>query len=103
MVMVHGGHGWLINQFLSPYFNKRTDEYGGSLENRCRLAKEILLRDKVPFYCSAWSNIRSVRNAVKSGFIPSWVEMTVKPASVVEEMNKAEKETDGDRKDCKTV
>ena len=42
MVMVHGGHGWLINQFLSPYFNKRTDEYGGSLENRCRLAKEIL-------------------------------------------------------------
>lgn len=32
MIMVHGGHGWLINQFLSPYFNKRTDEYGGSLE-----------------------------------------------------------------------
>lgn len=42
MLMIHGGHGWLINQFLSPYFNKRTDEYGGSLENRCRLAVEIL-------------------------------------------------------------
>ena len=42
MVMIHGGHGWLINQFLSPLFNKRTDEYGGSLENRCRLAKEVL-------------------------------------------------------------
>ena len=43
MVMVHGGHGWLINQFLSPIFNKRTDEYGGSLENRVRFAKEVLL------------------------------------------------------------
>ncbi|MEE0955859.1 MAG: FAD-dependent oxidoreductase [Eubacterium sp.] len=42
MLMIHGGHGWLINQFLSPMFNKRTDEYGGSLENRCRLAKEVL-------------------------------------------------------------
>ena len=42
MIMVHGGHGWLINQFLSPWFNKRTDEYGGSLENRIRFAREVL-------------------------------------------------------------
>lgn len=42
MILIHGGHGWLINQFLSPYFNHRTDEYGGCLENRCRLASEIL-------------------------------------------------------------
>lgn len=42
MVMIHGGHGWLINQFFSPYFNKRTDEYGGTLENRCRFAIEVL-------------------------------------------------------------
>ena len=49
MIMIHGGHGWLINQFLSPLFNKRTDEYGGSLENRCRFAKEVLtaVRDAV--------------------------------------------------------
>ncbi|MBR2664330.1 MAG: GNAT family N-acetyltransferase [Clostridia bacterium] len=52
-----------------------------------RLAKEILARGKVPFYCSAWSNIRSVRNAVKSGFIPAWVEMTSKPARIVEDLN----------------
>ncbi|MBR4578937.1 MAG: FAD-dependent oxidoreductase [Oscillospiraceae bacterium] len=42
MVMVHAGHGWLINQFLSPLFNHRTDEYGGSLENRVRFAREVL-------------------------------------------------------------
>ncbi|XCP86867.1 FAD-dependent oxidoreductase [Roseburia hominis] len=53
MLMVHGGHGWLINQFLSPYFNKRTDEYGGSLENRCRFAIQVLkaVREAVgPFF-----------------------------------------------------
>ena len=52
-----------------------------------RLAAEILERDKVPFYCSAWSNIRSVRNAIRSGFTPAWAEMTVKPASIVDGMN----------------
>jgi len=41
MVMIHGGHGWLINQFLSPLFNRRTDEYGGSFENRVRMAREV--------------------------------------------------------------
>ena len=52
-----------------------------------RLTKEIINRGKVPFYCTAWSNVRSVRNAVKSGFIPAWVEMTAKPANIVDEMN----------------
>lgn len=50
------------------------------------LAVEIMDRGKVPFYCCAWSNIRSVRNALKSGFTPAWIEMTVKPASMVEAM-----------------
>jgi 2,4-dienoyl-CoA reductase-like NADH-dependent reductase (Old Yellow Enzyme family) len=53
MLMIHGGHGWLLNQFLSPLFNHRTDEYGGSLENRCRLAVEVLaaVREAVgPFF-----------------------------------------------------
>ncbi|MGL5979058.1 MAG: NADH:flavin oxidoreductase [Erysipelotrichaceae bacterium] len=40
-VEIHGAHTYLINQFLSPYYNRRTDEYGGSLENRMRFLKEI--------------------------------------------------------------
>ena len=52
------------------------------------VGKEILARGKVPFYCSAWSNIRSARNAFRSGFLPAWAEMTVKPASIVDELNR---------------
>lgn len=52
------------------------------------LAKEIISRNKVPFYCTAWSNVRSVRNAIKSGFVPAWVEMTAKPVTIVDEMNR---------------
>lgn len=52
------------------------------------LAREILARDKVPFYCAAWSNIRSVRNAIASGFRPAWVEMTVKDLDFIKKMQK---------------
>ena len=50
------------------------------------LAVEILERGKVPFYCTAWSNLRSLRNGIKSGLIPAWAEMTVKPVDVVNSM-----------------
>ena len=52
------------------------------------LAIEIINRGKVPFYCAAWSNVKSVRNAIKSGFRPAWVEMTAKPCEMVDGMNK---------------
>lgn len=42
IIEIHGAHGYLINEFLSPLTNKRTDEYGGSKENRARFLKEIL-------------------------------------------------------------
>ena len=41
-VELHAAHGYLIQQFLSPYTNRRTDEYGGSLENRLRFLREIV-------------------------------------------------------------
>jgi NADH:flavin oxidoreductases, Old Yellow Enzyme family len=42
MIMIHGGHGHLISSFFSPDSNRRTDEYGGSFENRARFALEVL-------------------------------------------------------------
>jgi 2,4-dienoyl-CoA reductase-like NADH-dependent reductase (Old Yellow Enzyme family)/thioredoxin reductase len=42
MVMVHAGHGWLLHQFLSPLYNSRTDEYGGTPEKRVRFLSEAL-------------------------------------------------------------
>jgi dimethylamine/trimethylamine dehydrogenase len=42
IVYVYGGHAYLLTQFLSPFYNRRTDEYGGSLENRARFWLEIL-------------------------------------------------------------
>lgn len=52
-IQLHGAHSYLLNQFLSPFYNKRTDEYGGSLEHRTRFAIE---------------SYRAVRNAVGSEF-----------------------------------
>lgn len=42
-VEVHGGHHYFLHSFLSPVTNRRTDEYGGSLENRARILKEVVL------------------------------------------------------------
>lgn len=42
VIEIHGAHGYLINEFLSPLSNKRTDEYGGSQENRYRFLREII-------------------------------------------------------------
>ena len=53
-----------------------------------RLAIEILKLGKVPFYCAAWSNLPSVRNAIKSGFRPAWVELTARHSDFVDELNR---------------
>lgn len=75
---------WQIGIDVLPAYRKK----GIAASLTSNLAMEVLARGKVPFYCCAWSNIRSAKNAIKSGFSPAWVEMTVKPQAVVEEMNR---------------
>ncbi|WHH60643.1 NADH:flavin oxidoreductase [Petroclostridium sp. X23] len=45
-IQIQAAHGFLLNQFLSPHFNQREDEYGGSLENRCRLLRRVVMAVK---------------------------------------------------------
>ena len=74
---------WQIGIDVLPAYRRR----GIASALTSRLATEILACGKVPFYCAAWSNIKSVRNAIKSGFRPAWVEMTAKPKEMVDTMN----------------
>lgn len=50
MIEIHAAHGYLINEFLSPLVNNRTDGYGGSFENRCRFLLEVIaaIREEWP-------------------------------------------------------
>ena len=75
---------WQIGVDVLPAYRRQ----GIAAALTSTLASEILKRGKVPFYCCAWSNLKSARNAIKSGFRPAWAEMTLKPIEVVEEMNK---------------
>lgn len=74
---------WQIGVDVLPQYRRK----GIASALTSRLALEILERDKVPFYCCAWSNIKSANNAIKSGFRLAWVEMTVKPATLIAEFN----------------
>lgn len=77
------GSMWQIGIDVLPGF--RLQGVASALTSR--LALEILERGKVPFYCAAWCNIPSVRNAIRSGFRPAWAEMTVKDTAFVDRMN----------------
>lgn len=75
---------WQIGIDVLPDYRRR----GVASALTSRLAVEILNRGIVPFYCCAWSNIGSQRNAIKSGFKPAWVSLTAKSIDFVAEMNK---------------
>lgn len=74
---------WQIGVDVLPKYRRQ----GIASAVTSRLALEILERGIVPFYCAAWSNIKSVRNAIKSGFRPSWIEMTAKSIDEVNGYN----------------
>ena len=74
---------WQIGIDVLPAYRRQ----GIAAALTARLALECLERGKVPFYCAAWSNIPSVRNAIKAGFRPAWAELTVKSVETVNDMN----------------
>ena len=74
---------WQIGIDVLPAYRRK----GIASHLTAALAVEILRRGKVPFYCAAWSNIPSVRNAVRCGFVPAWVELTAKDNAFVTQMN----------------
>lgn len=74
---------WQIGVDVLPGYRRRG--VAGALTSR--LAVEILARGKVPFYCAAWCNLPSVRNALRCGFLPAWTELTAKPAELVDRLN----------------
>ena len=76
---------WQIGVDVLPDYRKK----GIASALTARLALETLGRGKVPFYCCAWSNIASARNAIRSGFRPAWVEMTAKTEEFIRQMNES--------------
>lgn len=74
---------WQIGVDVLPQYRKQ----GIASALTSYLALEIVNRGVVPFYCAAWSNLGSVRNAVKSGFRPSWIQLTVKEDQEIARMN----------------
>lgn len=73
---------WQIGIDVLPEFRKQ----GIASALTSRLAVEVLARGKVPFYCCAWSNVGSARNAFSSGFRPAWMHLTVLDIDKAKEM-----------------
>ncbi len=81
-VLVHAGHGWLIHQFLSPIHNHRTDEFGGSLENRARFLTMVI--DRIRKYCGP-NFVIEVRLSWKEGLTEGiQLEDTIEVCKMIE-------------------
>lgn len=70
VIEIHGAHGYLIHQFLSPLSNTRADGYGGSLENRARLLREIIVavRETWPAPMPLWVRLSATDWADEGGW-----------------------------------
>jgi 2,4-dienoyl-CoA reductase-like NADH-dependent reductase (Old Yellow Enzyme family) len=85
VIEIHSAHGYLLHEFLSPISNQRTDEYGGSFENRTRLLREVI--DSVK---SVWpaQNPLFVRLSATDWTEGGWtLEESVKLANILKEMD----------------
>lgn len=84
VIEIHSAHGYLLQEFLSPLSNKRTDEYGGSFENRIRLLKEVVIAVK-----TVWpsENPLFVRISSTDWTEGGWtIEESVKLAYIIKDM-----------------
>ena len=75
---------WQIGVDVLPEYRRQ----GIAAALTSQLAVECLEREIVPFYSSAWSNLKSVRNALRSGFQPGWIQLTVKSNDSISAMNR---------------
>ena len=74
-VQLHGGHGYLLHDFLSPYGNRRKDSWGGSLENRCRIVELIIKGIKEKTNLPVWIKLSAEDNRKGGMNIESSVEI----------------------------
>lgn len=85
---IHGAHGYLVNQFLSPVTNKRTDKYGGTFENRTRILREIsaAIRAVIPEDMPLLLRI-SATEWLEDKFSESWtLDSSIKLAKILPEI-----------------
>ena len=84
-IQVHCAHGYLINQFLSPFFNHRQDKWGGSSENRFRFLKQVIhaIQSKVPNDFSITVKLNTNDFTPKPGITP---ELAVEYAGMLKEL-----------------
>ena len=74
-VQLHGGHGYLLHDFMSPYGNRRKDKWGGSLENRCRIVELIIKGIKEKTSLPVWIKLSAEDNRKGGMNIESSVEI----------------------------
>ena len=85
-IQIHCAHGYLINQFLSPFFNRRQDKWGGSSENRFRFLKQVVqaIQAKVPNDFSIAVKLNTNDFTPKPGIVP---ELAIEYAGMLKDLN----------------